>query len=127
MSENNGCAKNTDKELWRKKPGDYYSPSIHITQNGDIGINVGGYVIVASVEKWHKAQKESHKWEKLKKWIESQDCEEAQLVFTKPYLYALKIIEKMMAELEKECDSKEGGNEQKEKTEDKKQGEGHSL
>ena len=44
---------NTDRELWRKLPGDYYSPSIHVTEGGGIGINVGGLVIVKSVEEWH--------------------------------------------------------------------------
>ena len=46
---------NTDKEIWRKIPGDYYSPSIHVTEWGDIGINVGGHVLVASTEAWHRA------------------------------------------------------------------------
>ena len=46
---------NTDKEIWRKAGGDYSSPSIHITKNGDIGINVAGYVLVAPVEHWHLA------------------------------------------------------------------------
>jgi hypothetical protein len=46
---------NTDKEIWRRTPDDYYSPSIHVTENGDIGINVHGWVLVASVEKWHEA------------------------------------------------------------------------
>jgi len=48
------CAENTDTEIWRKVKGDYYSPSIHVTKSGAIGINVGGAVIVASVEKWHE-------------------------------------------------------------------------
>jgi len=46
---------NTDKEIWRKIPEDFYSPSIHVTEFGGIGINVGGYVLVAPVEKWHEA------------------------------------------------------------------------
>jgi len=46
---------NTDKEIWRKIPGDYYSPSIHVTEFGGIGINVGGHVLVAPVEKWYEA------------------------------------------------------------------------
>ncbi len=45
--------KNTDREIWREKEGDYYSPSIHVTENGHIGINVGGHVIVMSVHEWH--------------------------------------------------------------------------
>ena len=49
--ERRACA-NTDKEIWRKIPDDYYSPSIHVTKDGAVGINVGGRVIVASVEKW---------------------------------------------------------------------------
>lgn len=48
-------AQNTDKEIWRKRPDDYYSPSIHVTEAGDIGIGVGGYVLVAPIEYWHDA------------------------------------------------------------------------
>lgn len=48
-------AKNTDKEIWRKVSGDYYSPSIHVTEHGDIGIAVGGAVLVAPVERWYAA------------------------------------------------------------------------
>jgi hypothetical protein len=48
-------AKNTDVEIWRKVPDDYYSPSIHITEQGDIGINVGGHVLVAPIEQWFAA------------------------------------------------------------------------
>ncbi len=47
--------KNTDKEIWRRISDDYYSPSIHVTEFGDIGINVGGYVLVAPIENWHDA------------------------------------------------------------------------
>jgi len=46
---------NTDKQIWRKPPGDYYQPSIHVTQGNGVGINVGGHVIVAPVEDWHQA------------------------------------------------------------------------
>jgi hypothetical protein len=45
---------NTDKEIWRQIPDDYYSPSIHTTEQNNIGINVGGTVYVKSVEEWHK-------------------------------------------------------------------------
>lgn len=53
----NEACQNTDKELWRKRPGDFYSPSIHVTEHEGIGINCRGLVIVASVEKWHEAGK----------------------------------------------------------------------
>jgi hypothetical protein len=46
---------NTDRELWRKKPGDFYSPSIHVTSGNGIGINKGGHVLVAPVEAWFEA------------------------------------------------------------------------
>lgn len=46
-------AANTDREIWRETPGDYYSPSIHVTEGGGIGINVGGTVIVRPVRDWH--------------------------------------------------------------------------
>lgn len=50
-----GEAKNTDKELWRRKPGDFYSPSIHVTIQDKIGIDVGGHVYVQSVKDWHES------------------------------------------------------------------------
>ena len=45
---------NTDREIWRATPGDYYADSIHVTKSGGIGINCGGHVIVAPVRKWHE-------------------------------------------------------------------------
>ena len=45
---------NTDKELFREVNGDYYSPSLHVTIDGLIGINVGGSVHVMSLREWHK-------------------------------------------------------------------------
>ena len=57
-----GPCENTDKEIWREVEGDYYSPSIHVTESGGIGVNVGGYVIVAPVEEWHKAMRLIGEW-----------------------------------------------------------------
>lgn len=56
---------NTDRELWRKGDGDgdgmsYYEPSIHVTERGLIGINVGGNVFVLPVEEWHALAAEKH-------------------------------------------------------------------
>lgn len=50
MSE---AKKNTDRELWRERDGDFYADSIHVTAEGFIGINCGGYVIVKRVRDWH--------------------------------------------------------------------------
>ena len=52
MDKTELSCKNTDKNIWRKVEGDYYSPSIHVTENGNIGINVGGHVIVKPIEDW---------------------------------------------------------------------------
>lgn len=52
-----GPKQNTDREIWRETPDDYYAPSIHVTQGGSIGVNVGGHVIVAGVREWHAAAK----------------------------------------------------------------------
>jgi hypothetical protein len=52
-------AMNTDRELWRESEGDYYSPSIHVTTRGGIGINVGGTVIVRSLRDWHRLAMEA--------------------------------------------------------------------
>ena len=60
-----GAVVNTDRELFREQLGDrldpnnYYSPSVHVTQSGTIGINVGGYVIVMSIRSWHEAAQQS--------------------------------------------------------------------
>ncbi len=47
------AAQNTDRELWRD--GDFPTRSIHVTTKGEIGINVGGTVVVQTVEAWHKS------------------------------------------------------------------------
>lgn len=52
-SDEQACV-NTDRELWREPPGDYYSASIHVTEGGGIGINCGGNVFVMSIREWHK-------------------------------------------------------------------------
>lgn len=57
---------NTDKEIWRETPDDYYSPSIHTTEQNLIGINVGGHVYVKSVREWHQVATEN---EELKQKI----------------------------------------------------------
>lgn len=46
-------AKNTDREIWRERPDDYYADSIHVTEGGGIGINCGSMVIVMPVREWH--------------------------------------------------------------------------
>ena len=46
------AAQNTDFEIWRERPGDYYSDSVHVTKGGGIGINCGGYVIVKPLRDW---------------------------------------------------------------------------
>jgi hypothetical protein len=58
VAEIGETALNTGRELWRKGDGDgngmsYYEPSVHVTEQGAIGINVGGQVYVMPVENWH--------------------------------------------------------------------------
>ena len=56
---------NTDIELFREKlgnkldPDDCYSPSVHVTKNQCIGMDVGGHVIVMSIRLWHEAAQHS--------------------------------------------------------------------
>lgn len=54
IEEGPAVAKNTDRELWRERNGDYYAPSLFVTEGGGIGMNVGGTVIVRPVREWHK-------------------------------------------------------------------------
>lgn len=49
-----GQCENTDRELWREREGDFYADSIHVTQEGWIGMNVGGLVIAMPVKEWHR-------------------------------------------------------------------------
>lgn len=44
---------NTDKLIYRADPDDFYSPSLHITADGALGIDVGGRVIVKPIKEWH--------------------------------------------------------------------------
>jgi hypothetical protein len=54
----NEAQENTDKEIWRERPGDYYSPSLHVTEDGcGIGIHAGGVVVVKTPKEWIKLTK----------------------------------------------------------------------
>ena len=44
---------NTNRVIWRQRPGDAYAPIIYVTESGGIAIDCGGHVIVAPVERWH--------------------------------------------------------------------------
>lgn len=46
------AAQNHDRELWREQE-DYYANSIHVTEQGGIGINCGGLVFVMTLRQWH--------------------------------------------------------------------------
>ena len=72
--------KNTDKEIWREIEGEYYSPSIFVTEQGKIGINVGGYVYVQSVEKWHQQADRIKDLEKLLEHSVGADCREMRYI-----------------------------------------------
>lgn len=50
-----GPCENTDREIWRERPGDFYADSIFVTQGNGIGINCGGSVIVRPVRDWFKS------------------------------------------------------------------------
>jgi len=65
-----GSCKNTDKEIWRETEDDYYADSIHVTEHGGIGMNVGGSVIVKGVRDWHKTIKNVEEKDGEKKVLE---------------------------------------------------------
>lgn len=53
-NENHEMAmQNTDRELWRETEDDYYAPSLHVTEGGSIGVNVGGTMIIMPIRDWH--------------------------------------------------------------------------
>lgn len=52
-----GQAVNTDREIWRGPDegcGSFYADSIFVTEQGGIGIDCGGHVIVMPVRNWHR-------------------------------------------------------------------------
>lgn len=56
MADTDAC-ENTDREIWRgpdEGGGDYYADSLHITKNGALGINCGGFVYVKTLREWHR-------------------------------------------------------------------------
>ena len=57
MSAESQACKNTDREIWRgpdEGGGDFYADSLHITKEGALGINCGGYVVVMPIREWHR-------------------------------------------------------------------------
>lgn len=57
--ELDGPALNTDREIWRERPGDFYADSIHVTAQGTIGIDCGGMVYTLPVRDWHRLATEA--------------------------------------------------------------------
>lgn len=54
-----------DKEIWRENTYDHYSPSIHVTGDGKIGIAVNGLVIEKPIRWWHCAGIDEMAWMQL--------------------------------------------------------------
>ncbi len=55
-----GPVLNTDREIWRERPDDFYADSIFVTEGGGIGIRCGGLCIVKPVREWHKLATENN-------------------------------------------------------------------
>ena len=53
------AAKNTGREIWRKKPGDHYSPSISVSADNEIIIKVAGKAFQAPVNVWFELMRRS--------------------------------------------------------------------
>lgn len=66
--------KNTDREIWREIPEDFYSSSIHVTEHGAIGIHYKGSVTVMKVEKWFRAGEFFNSFELSKLTIIEKVC-----------------------------------------------------
>jgi len=50
--EEENTGENTDREIWRKEPGDFYSPYISVSADNEIIICVGGKAYQAPVGVW---------------------------------------------------------------------------
>lgn len=71
MQDNVTQAENTDREIWREREDDYYADSIHVTQQGGIGINCGGHVIQMPVRDWHRLASTTAQTEAVQKLAEA--------------------------------------------------------
>ena len=69
MQDNVTQAENTDREIWREREDDYYADSIHVTQQGGIGINCGGHVIQMPVRDWHRLASTTAQTEAVQKLV----------------------------------------------------------
>lgn len=65
-------ARNTDRELWREREGDYYANSIYVTEGGGIGIDVAGHVVVKPLAEWHALA--TWKCKAQPRAVEPSDC-----------------------------------------------------
>lgn len=57
----NQAVQNTDKEIWREED-DACAPSIFVTKEGRIGINIFGRVYVRDVRDWYQLAEEEERW-----------------------------------------------------------------
>lgn len=63
MTDATAACVNTDREIWRgpdEGGGDFYADSLHVTKEGSLGINCGGYVVVKPIREWHRLASPSH-------------------------------------------------------------------
>jgi hypothetical protein len=74
------ACKNTDREIWRERDGDYYADSIHVTEHGGIGIDCGGLVHVRPIRTWHALANQSFAVEKLTELVRYVLDDEPNLV-----------------------------------------------
>ena len=94
---------NTDVELWReptKTEGmSYYANSIHRTEGGGIGINVGGTVYVKTLKEWHDLAGGTTNLNEPaphKEWLKPSEIAERNLILNSKgkgdYRYILRLI-----------------------------------
>jgi hypothetical protein len=74
----NEPAENTDTEIWRERPGDYYADSIFVTAEGNIGLNCGGLCIIKPIREWHALATQEE--DAARAEFERQEFKEAQRV-----------------------------------------------
>jgi len=53
MDENQAC-ENTDVEILRQHRAGFSEDTLHVTKDGALGINCGGYVIVKPIREWFR-------------------------------------------------------------------------
>ena len=85
------AVQNTDKEIWRRVPDDYYADRAFVTVSGAIGICSGGLCVMRPVDEWIKlAMKDSATQPEVTGLAEA--CKKRAYTMSEPHLSGARVV-----------------------------------